>query len=331
MRPCGFITRIGNAAAVSPLATLAQQLVRSPSKRPWHQLVWSAFRMIGKSPSVLVIIYGEHSPDWMAALVPHAPVWNRMANVDEVLLIPDTPAVLIPEPSRRGVRTVVIPLMEDHTKHSPRQCLSLIPDVRSIDTLGSKAAFAAYVEANGLAHLCPKTYASSADAAFPCVLKRVDLNGGNGVAIVSSYLELQSRLEQDPWDGHPFILQSFVTGATEYVTHCVCENGQILWHCSFAYELNPLETIRTPVNVNTVRSVTATPFSLSQIKEFLSPLAYTGPCNVNYKFSDGEKIVVFEINPRLGGSLMLPQNVDYLHDAVFHIIKAALARADKVT
>ena len=280
--------------------------------------------MTSKSPAIRVIIYGEHSADWMAALAPHAPVWSRMADVDEVLLIPDGPAVMIPEPSRSGIRTVVIPLMENHTRYCPRQYPSLIPDARSIDTLKNKAAFAAYAKAIGLAHLCPKYYASGADAVFPCVLKRVDLYGGIGVAIVRSFAELKRFLEHEPWRGRTSILQSFVPGATEYVTHCVCKNGHILWDCSFAFDLNPLDSIRTPDNVNTVRSITATSFCLSQIKAFLSPLAYTGPCNVNYKFSDDEKIVVFEINPRLGGSLMLPQNVSYLHDALSHIIKAAL-------
>ena len=73
---------------------------------------------------------------------------------------------LIPEPSRGDIRTVVIPLLEDHTRHCPRQYLSLIADDRSFQALGNKAAFSAYAEAIGFAHLCPKTYASSADAVF---------------------------------------------------------------------------------------------------------------------------------------------------------------------
>jgi hypothetical protein len=281
-------------------------------------------QVIGKSPSVRVIIYGEHGWDWMTALAPQAPVWNSLYDVAEVLPIPATRGVLLPEPSRGDIRTVVIPLLEDHTRHCPRQYLSLIADDRSIDALGNKAAFAAYVEAIGLAHLCPKTYASAADVVFPCVLKRVDLEASRGVAIVHSSSELKSRLEQDPWVGQPFILQSFAAGATEYVTHCVYKDGQILWHCSFSYELNAPESIRSPLDMLKSRPVTASQFTLSQIKEFLSPLAYCGPCNVDYKLSDSGNIIVFEINPRLGGSLMVPRNVNYLRDALSHIIRAAV-------
>lgn len=290
----------------------------------WRRLARSAMRAIGTQPSVRVIIYGEHSSDWMTALAPGAPVWRRMPDVGEVLLIPDIPGAIIPKTPRADARTVIIPLMESHARHRPRQYASLVPDGRSIDVLANKAAFAAYARAHGFGYLCPQTYASSADAVFPCVLKRLDLNAGEGVAIVGSPLELKARLEEYPWDGWPVILQSLAAGATEYVTHCVCRNGRILWHCSFAYEAYPLGSIRNSANVATVRPVTASAFSLSQIETFLAPLSYSGPCNADYKLSADGKITVFEINPRLGGSLMMPANVGYLHGALRHIVDTAL-------
>jgi carbamoylphosphate synthase large subunit len=260
----------------------------------------------------------------MAALGPDSPVWSSMIDVDEVLLVPDSPAAPIQEPSRRGIRTIVIPLMEEHIRHCPRQYLSLIPDELSLVTLGNKAAFAAYAEASGLAHLCPKTYANIDEAVFPCVLKRVDLNAGYGVTIVRSPLEVKWHLQDFPWYWRHAILQSLTAGSTEYVTHCICKGGQILWHCSFAYEMDSPERIRTPFHMDRSRPATTPAFILSQIEKFLLPLAFTGPCNVDYKISDGGNIVVFEINPRLGGSLMMPRNVDQLSGALSHLINAAL-------
>ena len=83
--------------------------------RGWRRWVRSALRKAGQSSPVRVVIYGEHSPDWMTALAPGAPVWNGMTGVDEVLHVPDAPSAQIPKPARRGTRTVVIPLMEGHT------------------------------------------------------------------------------------------------------------------------------------------------------------------------------------------------------------------------
>jgi hypothetical protein len=282
-----------------------------------------AWRAIRKTPSLRVIIYGQHSMDWMNALAPGAPVWRKVGGVGQVLSIPNVAGVEIAEPRHKGVRTVIIPLMEDHARHCPRQYQSLIPDDRSLGVLGDKAAFAAYAEAEGLSHLCPTTYASSADAVYPCVLKRLDLNGGNGVAVVGAPDELTSLLEQDPWRRNLFVLQSLVLGSAEYVTHCVCKSGLILWHCSFAYEMDATASIRTPSNIKGIRAATVSRLHLSQMERFLAPLAYTGPCNFDYKISDSGDIALMEINPRLGGSLMMPQNVDYLRAALSSIIENA--------
>lgn len=297
----------------------------SVARDRWDRLARSALRAIERSPSVRVIIYGEHSPDWMTALAPGAPVWREMLEVGEVLSIPDTAAAEIPEPRHQHVRTVMIPLMEDHTRHCPRRFPSLIPDERAIAVLSDKGAFSTYVAAHGFGDLCPRTYESGAEAVFPCVLKRTDLNGGHGVAVVGSLLDLEARLEQPPWEGRPVILQSLAAGATEYVTHCVCRYGRVLWHCSFAYALDRPDAIRTHDSGEILGPVPTPPLMLSQIEAFLAPLSYSGPCNVDYKLSGEGNIIVFEINPRLGGSLMRPDNVGYLRGALSHTIKAALS------
>jgi hypothetical protein len=292
----------------------------------WSRSSGSAWRASEPSRCLRVVIYGEHSPDWMTALAPGAAVWTGMPDVDEVLLVPDRPGVVIPEPRHGGTRTVVIPLMEDHTRHCPPHYLSLVPDHRSIDVLADKAAFADYVRTEGLGELCPETYESAADAVFPCVLKRANLNAGQGVVIARSLPDLMSRLAQEPWAGHTCILQSLEREPVEYVTHCVCRDGRILWHCTFAYEADARDLIRTANMVNPVRPVAASASGLEQIETLLVPLGYCGPCNVDYKISNSGKLAVFEINPRLGGSLMRPENVDYLQGALSCIIEAALRR-----
>jgi carbamoylphosphate synthase large subunit len=49
---------------------------------------------------------------------------------------------------------------------------------------------------------------------------------------------------------------------------------------------------------------------------------YSGPCNIDYSYQSSD-LKIFEINPRLGGSLMKTENVKLLAQALTAIIKAA--------
>ena len=54
----------------------------------------------------------------------------------------------------------------------------------------------------------------------------------------------------------------------------------------------------------------------------LAPLNYRGPCVIDYKLADG-RVQIFEINPRLGGTLLLKSNAGLLREALGHILAAA--------
>ena len=41
---------------------------------------------------------------------------------------------------------------------------------------------------------------------------------------------------------------------------------------------------------------------------------------MNYKLLPSGEISIFEINPRLGGSLMNPRNIDCLRQAMTHLV-----------
>ena len=76
---------------------------------------------------------------------------------------------------------------------------------------------------------------------------------------------------------------------------------------------------------NVVRRWTiATPQSVvTQFEKALAPLSYNGPCNLVCKFAANGTVRIFEINPRLGGSLMLPQYKDQLQQALTCIVANA--------
>ena len=275
---------------------------------------WGKFR---------VIIYGEHSPDWMTALGPQGPVWRLLPKVAEVIIVPGTAQLPLTKFRKRLRRTVIIPLMEQHTRHCPRTARTLMPDHQTLEILADKLAFAGYVREHQLEHYCPKFFATPEEAEFPCVLKRPDLNAGNGIEMVSSPTHLRELLVQELWQENKWLLQAYVPGGKEYVTHCVCKGGKILWHCSFLYEHDGSSVIRRWDTRVTTRAVPTDPRHLSQFQELLAPISYDGPCNIDYKISTAGDLLVFEINPRFGGSLMPPEHIGYLRGALAVILENA--------
>ena len=265
-----------------------------------------------------VVVYGAFFEIWNAALV--APkLWEDIPGVVEVLRVADRSSLNLPAQLRSDVCTVIIPLGEEHYRERPQRYRSLVPDARSVATLSNKASFAAYIDELGLSKLCPRNYKRIEDVEFPVVLKRVDLAGSMGVEFVRSKADLDSLLKTPMFLGHKILMQAFVSGAKEYVTHCVCKDGDILWSCTFAWDLGSVTQFGIPVFGATV-AVTTPRRVLPCLAAILGPLRYSGPCCMNYKVLPDGEIAIFEINPRLGGSLMNPRNIDFLRQAMTHLV-----------
>ncbi|MBX7139200.1 MAG: ATP-grasp domain-containing protein [Oligoflexia bacterium] len=272
-----------------------------------------------------VIIFGTHTPDWMEALLPQAAVWREL-RASRTLQVEHIAEERLAEIANCRSDTVIVPLMEAHIAaclHSPLKAAALLPSAEALEILRDKARFAAYTESHSLARFCPRIFLSPGSAEFPCVLKRTDLNGGAGIDIATSPAHLEELLKQELWKERPVLLQQLISGQDEHVAHCVCKNGKILWHCVYQYILDPANPIRRGINLT--RRAAVSRKQLKQIQRFLRPLKYTGPCNVDFKISDTRDIVVFEINPRLGGSLMRPENNIDLWTTIEHILNAAEA------
>ena len=264
-----------------------------------------------------VEIHGTHSPDWMAALGPQGPVWRRLPRIGAVRLDAGPP---------HRHKHIVIPLMEPHIASMPSGCWSLVPDPASVAVLSDKLAFARYVAAAGLDAFAPKTLDIAAPR-FPAVLKRTDLNAGNGIAIVNSQQELAAHLAQPLWSGHPVLLQEFIGAHTDYVVHLVAVAGRLVWHRSYAYDLGSSRTIRgSAVRVET-RPVKFSASDIAILERFLLPLGFDGPASVDFRRRSDGRLAILEINPRLGGSLMRPENVGDLAGALRSIIRRAKWRA----
>ena len=191
------------------------------SKHDFHRPGW-----------ITVLTFGFHSADWMSALSVMSPVWSRIPEVGNVIQLPDQTELLREFWGRPGV--VVIPLMEAHLRRFDRSLPSLSPDIGIVNVFGNKIASHRELIARGFADLLPRTYGTPAKAGFPCVLKRTDLFAGAGVKVINSPFELFRCLADPVWHGKELILEEFLPGSIEYVTHGVCRGGRVLWNHTFA-------------------------------------------------------------------------------------------------
>ncbi|MFZ5781142.1 MAG: hypothetical protein ACOY4R_13190 [Pseudomonadota bacterium] len=275
-------------------------------------------------PPIRVVIFGEFADDWLPAFIDPA-LWAGIDGVAEVVRIADLSGIVLPAPAIEGSRTVIVPLSITNIRNCPPGEAALIPETEALNTLSDKGQFAEYMTAKGLGRFCPRVYASDEEAEFPCILKRTDLAAAWGIAVARSYPELVRLRRAVPFRDKPCIVQAFQPALVEYVTHCVCRDGCILWHGSFACEKRDAEQLRVSMDDQTITPVETPPQVLDTIGRVLAPLRFSGPCAVDYSLTEEGAMVIFEVNPRFGGTLTLPENAGRLRDALACIIHTALS------
>jgi predicted ATP-grasp superfamily ATP-dependent carboligase len=265
-----------------------------------------------------VIIYGRHSRSWMTALAPAAPVWRQVPGAGAVTIADEGDVASLPD----DPDAVIIPLMERHILGYPRRFRALSPDREALATLADKGLFADYVRLNDLDDLCPRTFAGT-DIAFPCVVKRCDLNAGAGIAVAETPDQMEELLARAPWHGYRYVLQEFIPSSFDYVTHAVYRDGRLLAQCSYRYRVRSENPIRGTGNAFPIERTTIAADTLDALSRLVAPLKYSGPLNFDYRFAGDGSIRVLEVNPRLGGSLMNPENADDLAHLLSAIVEHA--------
>ena len=267
-----------------------------------------------------VVLYGIPYTDWNKSLAVRS-LWDEVPEVSRVVRMPALPSLLR---WLAGRDAVVIPMKESHARELPSGVRCLSPRREAVQALADKQRFADYIAANGLTSFCPRTYSSWSEAEFPCVLKRTDYATGYGISVVSSPSAGEALLKSAMYAGRPYVLQEAVPGATDYCTFCVLKNGRLLWSRTFVNDIATPLTIRTPDNVLKRVSMETPESTARQIETVLAPASYSGPCNIDYKL-ERDRMRIFEINPRLGGSLLQPPFREHLQAALACIVANSTA------
>ncbi len=310
---------------------IARSRLHDAKKWLFHQPVRFVFEHEA-ADAVRLIVTGEPFADWVPALT-SPQTWASVTSVtgtsvtgtsvpaiaEVVLKLDDDPLPRSLAPAQPGRRSIVLPLRENAIAACPPG-LGLYPSAQAVAILRDKPRFAEYVAAHGLARLCPAHYARREDVALPCIVKPAYVHDR---AFVVRTREALDALLEDGLLPQRFIFQEFIPGTTEYTTHCILRHGRAAWTRSFVFEKEG--DTRVGVEFRSMAPFDPPTQVLEALERLLRPLDYSGPCNMDYALRPSGEIAVFEINPRFGGTLFLPQTRPILAEALGCLIAEACA------
>ena len=137
---------------------------------------------------------------------------------------------------------------------------------------------------------------------------------------------VSKKVNTPRFKGQRYIVQEYIQGEVEYVTQVMCKDGDILWNATFESAV-PQDS---KVTMGAFKDPKLVNMDLEVIKVFrkIFKLAnYSGPANVNFKIRNG-KPVIFESNPRFGGSMFLPETRLYLKQSIMTLLNNAYLQTE---
>lgn len=205
----------------------------------------------------------------------------------------------------------------------PRIQFTLKPEREVLNIFANKKSFNKLLNELSLSQFQPKVYSEISKIKFPVVLKRTDLNASQGIKIIFSNEELIKSLSEDMWWEEEFIIQEFIKNDYDYVWHAVYKNGIRLWEITFKYTKQNSLVLRDSSTEVKRTKIDSDSEALNIFDQILFKMNFSGPCNIDFSYLSSD-LKIFEINPRLGGSLMEKDNLVYLAQALNAIIRATL-------
>ena len=252
---------------------------------------------------MLVVPYGSSHENWKAALSHTSPIWDELPHVETVIIVEDFEFPL-KQISSKYLETVLIPLKEQAILNHPQGHLTLVPSKKLVELASHKDKFYNFLTDQGF-----KEYFSQPldvpDFSTSFIVKRLQGEGGLGIFLVWDEKRYEEVLQQPSLQGQPYILEEYIEGDNEYVFYVVCKGGEILWHASLMGQ-PPTDSHVQKGSFTNASEITISSDIYDVFKDIFKALNYDGPANFNYKLKDN-KPIIFEMNPRIGGTLMDPK------------------------
>jgi carbamoylphosphate synthase large subunit len=197
----------------------------------------------------------------------------------------------------------IVPLrLKDYAALRGKSAKFLIPNRQAVDITDDKQRFNAWLKLGGFEDLVPDVYDES--DVFPMIYKKRHDDAGKNSKVIFSAAE-RDAFEQTI-NAKDYFKQRYVGGRNEYTTHFLSVNGSVRFDTSVEFAFDRDHYVRGVQADSQSITKIDTPFATT-FAAILEALDYTGTCCFNYKIENG-KPLIFEINPRCGGSLRLDLN-----------------------
>lgn len=214
-------------------------------------------------------------------------------------------------------KNYVMPLTESHMYELHHANIKgFMPRPEVINIFCDKSQFASYVKQNHLENFYPKTYTTPNSSNNQLVIVKPHW-GGNSLGC---YVTTLNKLNDDIFKTN--IAQEYIKSPIEYAGYGVAKEGRIIY--SFCYIRNYGDRVYVKgdeLDNTTQARIEMDPYHKMILGHFLAPVKFTGAFCVDYKIHNN-KLIVFEINARLGGSLGADYNKKDAVDMILNMIKA---------
>lgn len=161
--------------------------------------------------------------------------------------------------------------------------------------LDNKKLFSKFVENYNLKKFVPKHYTEPSKGKELVILKPHKAGFSSGIY-------KKKLCEVTPQEFQQYVVQKYIFNSKEYAGYFVSHNGKVTYSFAFERDFGDGEYIKIHDPCLHEKIVQVDSDTIKSIEKFLKPYKYTGPSCFDYKIING-KISVFEVNPRLGGSL----------------------------
>ena len=174
---------------------------------------------------------------------------------------------------------------------------ALAPSNETIDLCDNKKDFAEFLIKNGFPHLIPQI---NGDGGYPYILRKKIGAWGEGVTVIAN--AKTELMHMGEIRSNDFFAQQYIEGREEYTTHLIMHQNRVLFSKTFEFTFGERLFVKGK-NYKPISTKVVDHSHLNALFEaILNLLRYEGICCLNYKVQ-GNRVKLFEINPRYGGSM----------------------------